>query len=148
MELDFIQKQSVNCKPQRTLQRLLKNSSRGSQNLASRYRLSVSHKPHVEIIDGHRMKSPDLSMLPECERFAVAKALEKLPKNRWPNLKCTIQSYKRVLQDVVGLHPPADGRPITQHDACKSSQTFHLVADQRFSRAIVTCRDSIQQILC
>ncbi len=53
---------------------------------------------HVEIIDGHRMKSPDLSMLPECERFAVAKALEKLPKNRWPSSTKFVQTLREAIE--------------------------------------------------
>ena len=53
---------------------------------------------HVEIIDGHRTKSPDLTMLPECERFAVAKALEKLPKNRWPNSSKFVQALRDALE--------------------------------------------------
>lgn len=37
----------------------------------------------VEVMDGHRKKQPDLSMIPADERPAIAKALAKLPKNRW-----------------------------------------------------------------
>jgi WD40 repeat protein len=39
--------------------------------------------PPAELIDGHR--APDLSMLPLEERSAVARALAKDPKRRWPN---------------------------------------------------------------
>ncbi len=70
---------------------------------------------HVEIIDGHRVKSPDLSMLPECERFAVAKALEKLPKNRWPNSAKFVQALREVKEKTDSpLHTASQSTDVTR----------------------------------
>src|SRR5215207_682994 len=37
-----------------------------------------------QVLIGHLMHAPDLSLLPEAERAAVAKALSKKPEDRWP----------------------------------------------------------------
>jgi serine/threonine protein kinase len=39
----------------------------------------------AQVIAGHLKREPDLSMLPEAERNAVARALAKNPKDRWPS---------------------------------------------------------------
>ena len=70
---------------------------------------------HVEIIDGHRMKSPDLLMLPECERFAVAKALEKLPKNRWPSSTKFVQALREAIEKTDSpLHTASQSTDATR----------------------------------
>jgi len=70
---------------------------------------------YVEIIDGHRMKSSDLSMLPECERFAVAKALEKLPKNRWPNSANFVQALREANEKTDSpLHTASQSTDVTR----------------------------------
>src|SRR5262249_33152564 len=38
----------------------------------------------AQVIAGHLMRPPDLTMLPEAERPAVARALAKEPEERWP----------------------------------------------------------------
>jgi hypothetical protein len=43
---------------------------------------------------GHVSQPPDLSMLPENERPAVARALSKKPKDRWPNCRTFIETLK------------------------------------------------------
>ena len=81
---------------------------------------------HVEIIDGHRMKSPDLSMLPECERFAVAKALEKVPKNRWPNSTKFVQALRHAIEKtdsslhIVGQSTDAIRRVVLVGSVCSA----------------------------
>jgi formylglycine-generating enzyme required for sulfatase activity len=40
---------------------------------------------HAQVLAGHLMEPPDLSMLPEEERPAVARALSKQPDERWPS---------------------------------------------------------------
>ncbi len=61
-----------------------------------------------EVIDGHRCKTPDLSMLPECERVAVARALSKQPKDRWQNSTTFIQSLRASI-DRPGLPVELNG---------------------------------------
>jgi serine/threonine protein kinase len=54
----------------------------------------------VQLMEGHRKKQPDLSMLPVDERPAVAKALSKHPKDRWPSCASFVESLHRTLPDV------------------------------------------------
>ncbi|WP_417385384.1 protein kinase domain-containing protein [Gimesia sp.] len=51
----------------------------------------------VEIMNGHRKKQPDLSMVPANERPAIGKALAKRPKDRWNS--CT--DFVQALADSV-----------------------------------------------
>lgn len=37
----------------------------------------------VEVMEGHRKKKPNLSMIPESERWVIERALAKRPKDRW-----------------------------------------------------------------
>jgi serine/threonine protein kinase len=46
----------------------------------------------MELMAGHMMHIPDLSMLPEPERAAVARALSKKPEERWPNCLAFIKA--------------------------------------------------------
>jgi tetratricopeptide (TPR) repeat protein len=41
----------------------------------------------VQVMAGHVMQAPDLSMLPEAERAPVARALAKDPESRWPSCR-------------------------------------------------------------
>jgi tetratricopeptide (TPR) repeat protein len=41
----------------------------------------------VQVMAGHVMQAPDLGMLPEGERAAVARALSKDPEGRWPSCR-------------------------------------------------------------
>lgn len=58
----------------------------------------------VAIMDGHRKQPPDLSMISAEERPAVAKALAKLPKDRWGScaafLRALIAASKRKGSDT------------------------------------------------
>lgn len=47
-----------------------------------------------EVMMAHVSNPPDLSMLPENERPAVARALSKNPKDRWPNCRAFVESLK------------------------------------------------------
>jgi formylglycine-generating enzyme required for sulfatase activity len=42
---------------------------------------------HAQVMAGHLMREPDLSMLPEAERPAVRRALSKPPRDRWPSCR-------------------------------------------------------------
>lgn len=59
-----------------------------------------------QMIAGHLMKEPDLSMLPEAERPIVARALAKDPKERWPNCKAYVEALVATrTPDSAALHP-------------------------------------------
>jgi formylglycine-generating enzyme required for sulfatase activity len=49
-----------------------------------------------EVMIGHVMHPPDLTMLPEAERAAVARALSKEPKERWPSCREFVEALARV----------------------------------------------------
>jgi serine/threonine protein kinase len=53
----------------------------------------------AQLMAGHMLKPPDLSMLPEAERAAVARALSKKPEERWPTC--------RAFVDELGWAAPA-----------------------------------------
>lgn len=50
----------------------------------------------IQVIEGHRRKSPDLSMLSAEERHIVAKSLSKLPKDRWKSCSEFVQQLATV----------------------------------------------------
>ncbi len=64
----------------------------------------------AQLLYGHLEKPPDLSMLPEGERPAVARALEKEPEKRWPNCTVFAESLASVQRPAsksdVALPPP------------------------------------------
>lgn len=57
-----------------------------------------------EVMDGHRNKPPNLSMLPAEEHLAVARALAKPPNDRWPSSTAFVQSLRSANAET--------GRPI------------------------------------
>lgn len=46
----------------------------------------------AELTAGHLTRPPDLSMLPESERPAAARALSKKPEERWPNCRAFVDA--------------------------------------------------------
>jgi serine/threonine protein kinase len=59
----------------------------------------------VAIMNGHRTQPPDLSDIPEPHRPAIAKALSKLPKERWQS--CSEFVSQLVRQSPLGSPPTA-----------------------------------------
>jgi WD40 repeat protein len=57
----------------------------------------------AKVQEGHLRRPPDLSMLPESESQAVARALAKVPARRWPNCR----AFVRALVECTR----ADGQP-------------------------------------
>ncbi len=49
---------------------------------------------HEMVMAGHLFHPPDLSMLPEEERPAVARALNKIPKHRWPSCRAFVKALQ------------------------------------------------------
>lgn len=56
----------------------------------------------AELMQAHRSREPDLSMLPAAERLAVARALAKKSKDRWPSCSDFVDALK-----ATGSEPPA-----------------------------------------
>jgi serine/threonine protein kinase len=49
---------------------------------------------HWEIMLGHSLDAPDLTMLPEHERTVVARALAKDPEDRWPTCRAFVRQLR------------------------------------------------------
>jgi tetratricopeptide (TPR) repeat protein/serine/threonine protein kinase len=65
-----------------------------------------------EIMRGHLLGEPDLSMLPEREKAVVARALAKSPKERWPSCKDFVKALRSAgppeVQIVSAIEPPKE----------------------------------------
>jgi serine/threonine-protein kinase len=48
----------------------------------------------AQVIAGHLFGPPDLTMLPEGERKAVARALSKQPEERWPSCRSFLEAVR------------------------------------------------------
>jgi serine/threonine protein kinase len=53
----------------------------------------------LEIMAGHLLSPPDLSMLPLPERSVVARALAKAPEERWPSCRAFVQALAAVARE-------------------------------------------------
>ncbi|HYT89369.1 MAG TPA: serine/threonine-protein kinase, partial [Gemmataceae bacterium] len=51
----------------------------------------------AQLISGHLMQPPDLTMLPEAERPVLARALAKAPRDRWPNCRAFVDALAAVI---------------------------------------------------
>jgi tetratricopeptide (TPR) repeat protein/serine/threonine protein kinase len=64
-----------------------------------------------EIMFGHLTKDPDLSMIPENERDAVARSLSKTPRDRWPTCRALVEAVRghstAVSMSGTGFGAPA-----------------------------------------
>jgi serine/threonine protein kinase len=59
-----------------------------------------------QMMMGHSQEAPDLGMVPEAERPAVARALSKNPEDRWPNCRAFVQALAAAAH--VPLPPGGD----------------------------------------
>jgi formylglycine-generating enzyme required for sulfatase activity/serine/threonine protein kinase len=63
---------------------------------------------YIQVMAGHATQPPDLTMLPEAERPAVARALAKQPHERWPSCRAFVDA---LATDATRLVVPAPVRP-------------------------------------
>lgn len=66
----------------------------------------------AQLMAGHLMQPPDLSMLPPAERPAVARALAKKPEERWPNCKTFMDEVIQAGQSKVIRAPEVIVPPV------------------------------------
>jgi formylglycine-generating enzyme required for sulfatase activity len=66
---------------------------------------------HVEIMAGHALRPPDLTMLPEAERAAVARALAKEPAHRWPSCRDFVAALQVAATGRAAPPTPARSGP-------------------------------------
>ncbi len=72
----------------------------------------------LEVMAGHVMRPPDVSMLPEAERPAVARALAKKPEERWPSCRAFAEALAEAGKQAPPVPPAAPAAPDrTQDDA-------------------------------
>jgi serine/threonine protein kinase len=69
-------------------------------------RLPFTGSP-MEVMSGHLMRPPDLTMLPEVERPIVERALAKVPKERWPSCRHFIAELSSTSAGSSGVRNPA-----------------------------------------
>src|SRR5262249_14303098 len=60
---------------------------------------------YASIMLGHLTRPPDLSMLPEAERPAVARALAKKPEDRWPTCRAFVEA---LAAGIAGRAPAGE----------------------------------------
>jgi len=67
-------------------------------------RLPFEGEP-VQVVAGHLYRPPDLTMLPEVERPAVARALSKQPDERWPSCRGFVEALRDAAAEAVPASP-------------------------------------------
>jgi formylglycine-generating enzyme required for sulfatase activity len=66
---------------------------------------------HLQVMAGHATQPPDLSMLPESERPAVARALAKKPEERWPSCRAFVEALAAEATRAVAPTPTTRPAP-------------------------------------
>ena len=61
----------------------------------------------AEVIAGHLLEPPDLTMLPEGEREVAARALAKEPKDRWDSCRAFVEALRSGVPAQDGITPMA-----------------------------------------
>ena len=64
----------------------------------------------AQLLAGHLMQPPDLTMLPEAERPAVARALSKKPEDRWPSCRAFVKALSGHAADAAAPSPDSGQR--------------------------------------
>jgi serine/threonine protein kinase len=67
----------------------------------------------AQMLQGHLLNPPDLTMLPEAERPVLARALAKQPEERWPNCRAFVQALAAATASGRHAAPPAAPAPAT-----------------------------------
>jgi formylglycine-generating enzyme required for sulfatase activity len=66
----------------------------------------------AQVVAGHMMQPPDLTMLPEAERPAVARALAKNPPARWPSCQAFVEALAAAKARPAARPAPAATAPL------------------------------------
>jgi serine/threonine protein kinase len=82
----------------------------------------------VQVVAGHLMYPPDLSMLLEAERPAVARALSKKPGERWPSCRAFVEALAEVLAGPAAATAPEGGPPAHPRRKVRTGRLRWLVA--------------------
>jgi formylglycine-generating enzyme required for sulfatase activity len=68
--------------------------------------------PITQVLTGHALHPPDLTMLPAAERPAAARALAKEPKERWGSCREFVQALASATAGLQRGQPRAESRPV------------------------------------
>jgi len=85
----------------------------------------------AKVMAGHLLEAPDLTMLPEAERPAVARALAKKPAERWPSCRAFAAALTAAAEkDTAGeaaepMPPSASGRRGSKRTAVAVPRVYH-----------------------
>jgi serine/threonine protein kinase len=63
---------------------------------------------HAQVLTGHLMSPPDLTMIPEAERTVVERALAKKPEDRWPSCRAFVDALMPCIPGIVVTHSSVD----------------------------------------
>ena len=88
---------------------------------------------HAQIMAGHLMQPPDLTMLPEAERPAVARALSKEPDERWPGCKAFVAA---LAKGMAGRTSRGERAAATAGSATRTQPVERLLV----SACLLRCR--------
>src|SRR4029077_9757 len=78
------------------------------------------------VMSGHLMRPPDLSSLPEDEQPAVARALAKPPKDRWPSCRAFVAALRLGAGVQIDGHRP-DGVSSGETASTRISETPEII---------------------
>jgi formylglycine-generating enzyme required for sulfatase activity len=110
-----------------------------TSNLSDQYSLAVTYcqlrggrlpfeGSATELMMGHVIREPDLTMLPESERPAVAKALSKKPPERWPNCRAFVEALTVGVEDPTPRVPEAHLRRLPDQRLARRRWAWTAVA--------------------
>lgn len=88
----------------------------------------------AQMVTGHLMLPPDLTMLPAAERPAVARALAKEPNDRWPSCRAFVDAVEAAAaagkqRDKRPVAPPIAPAADTTPAGIPSSQTVPTIPE-------------------
>jgi formylglycine-generating enzyme required for sulfatase activity/serine/threonine protein kinase len=98
-----------------------------------------------QIMAGHVMQPPDLSMLPEAERPAVARALAKKPEERWPSCRAFAEALAEAGKPApVQPPPPVPDRNIRRREGeALLARRYREALERTEGRPTPTDRDAL-----
>ncbi len=84
----------------------------------------------LQIMAGHSLHPPDLSMLPDEERPAVARALAKKPDERWPSCR----AFAEALTEATRTTPPPPAAPAPAPNPADTETRSRQEAEAQLAR--------------
>jgi formylglycine-generating enzyme required for sulfatase activity len=110
-----------------------------TSNLSDQYSLAVTYchlrggrlpfeGSATELMMGHVIREPDLTMLPESERPVVARALAKKPPERWPSCREFVEALAVGIEDPTPRVPEVHLRTLPDWRVPRRRRTWTALA--------------------